>query len=243
MRQLRRLRRTWNALGAEDPLWAILSSPDKRGGRWDSAEFFALGEAEIAAIDAVCVELGRPTRRAMALDFGCGVGRLTRALAGRYGKVTGVDISSVMLARARELNATCPNIRFVENAKPNLEFLPDRGVDLVYSSITLQHLPCALQADYIAEFLRVLTSDGVAVLQIASGYSDDWRGFGYRLLPNRLLAPLRRWVHDSAAAAEIHVLDEQRVVAIAEAAKRRLLRAQDIGSAGRGFRGRLLWIG
>lgn len=243
MNQLRRLRQTWDALGRDDPLWAILSSPDKRGGRWDEAEFFAAGESEIAGIEALCGQLQRPAERALAVDFGCGVGRLARALASRYAQVVGVDISSVMLARAQALNAPHANIRFVENARPDLRFLEDASVDLVYSAITLQHVPRALQAAYLAEFLRVLKPAGIAVVQIASGFSDDWRGLGYRLLPNRMLAPLRRWVHDSSAAAEIHVIDEAQVTAIATAANRHILHAVDTLSAGRGFRGRLMCIG
>src|SRR5580765_3504434 len=101
MKELERLRATWHALGEDDPLWAILSHPEKRGGRWNEADFFARGEIEIAAIDVHCAALQRPRRRARALDFGCGVGRLARALASRYGEVVGVDISSSMLAKAR----------------------------------------------------------------------------------------------------------------------------------------------
>ncbi len=243
VRQLRRLRDTWDTLGRDDPLWAILSSPDKRGRQWDGDEFFAAGESEIAGIDACCKKLGRPLERAAAVDFGCGVGRLSRALASRYAQVVGVDISPVMLTQARELNAMHPNIRFVENARSDLRFLDGASVDLVYSAITLQHVPPALQAGYIAEFLRILKADGIAVIQIASGFSNGWHGLGYRLLPNRLLAPLRRWVHDSSAAAEIHVFDEKQVTEIAEAANRRILHVQDTGSAGRGFHGRLLFIG
>ena len=39
--QLDRLRRVWERLGGDDPLWAVLSDSRKRGGRWDIDEFFA----------------------------------------------------------------------------------------------------------------------------------------------------------------------------------------------------------
>jgi SAM-dependent methyltransferase len=243
MKELERLRATWHALGKEDPLWAILSRPDKRGGRWNTDEFFAAGEAEIAAIDARCAPLARPRAANLALDFGCGVGRLTRALASRYAEVVGVDISPSMLEQARTLNAHLPNVRFVENAQSQLEFLADASVDFIYSTITLHHMPPSLQRAYISEFLRVLTAEGVAVFQITSGYSRDWRGLGYRLLPNRILAPLRRKVHASTAAAELHPLREADVNAIAVSAGRRVLLAFDIDSAGAGFRARLMFVG
>ncbi len=240
---LARLHATWRALGEDDPLWAILSRPDKRGGRWDVDEFFAAGEAEIAGLDALCAGLARPRARRVALDFGCGAGRLSRALATRYAEVIGVDISPSMIEHARRWNAHLTNVHFVEHARPELAFLADASVDLVYSVITLQHMPAALQLAYIDEFLRVLAGDGLAVFQIASGHTRDWRGWLYRLAPNRLLAPLRRRVHRSRVAAELHVLPEAIVAARIAARGRRILRALDTDAAGAGFRGRLLCVG
>jgi len=242
-RELEYLRKTWRALGADDPLWAILSRPDKRGGRWDADEFFAAGETEITAIENLCAHIGLPRERRLALDFGCGVGRLTRALAARYREVVGVDISASMLEQARRLNGHLENVSFVENARPHLDFIATASVDMVYSVITLHHIPRRLQLAYIGEFLRVLAPGGVAVFQIASGYRRDWRGLGYRLLPNRLLGPLRRRVHASAAVAELHTLGEAEVAAIVAAADRCILHVQDVDSAGAGFRGRLFCVG
>lgn len=243
MNDIERLRSTWNALGEDDPLWAILSQPDKRGGQWNVQEFFAAGAAEIAGLEQVCAHLGLPRERRRALDFGCGIGRLTRALATRYAEVVGVDISSSMLAQARQLHAHLVNVRFVENAQTRLDFLADASVDIVYSVITLQHIPAALQRGYVQEFLRVLAPGGLAVFQIASGYARDWRGLGYRLLPNRVLAPLRRRVHASRVAAELHVVAESDIAAIVAATGRRILHRVDVDSAGAGFRGRLLFAG
>jgi SAM-dependent methyltransferase len=241
-RELDRLRATWRTLGTDDPLWAILSRPDKRGGRWNADEFFAAGESEIGAMEAFCSGLGRPREHRLALDFGCGVGRISRALASRYADVVGIDIASSMLDQARRLNGHLPNVRFIENATPRLPFA-DASADLVYSVITLHHMPRALQRAYISEFLRVLAPHGLAAFQIASGYSGDWRGVLYRILPNRVLAPLRRRVHDTEAAAEMHTFHEPEVEAIAAAAGRRRLLGIDVDSAGRGFRGRMLFVG
>jgi len=241
-RALERLRHTWNALGEDDPLWAILSDAGKRGGRWDADAFFAAGEGEIAALEAMCASLGLPAAHRLALDFGCGVGRLSRALASRYAQVVGVDISPSMLAQARALHAGTRNVRFVENAATQLGFVADASVDLVYSVITLHHNPAPLQLAYIGEFLRVLAPGGVAVFQIATGYSRDWRGRVYRCVPNWLLAPLRRRVHDSRVAADLHVVDEAQVLALVASAGKRVALALDTASAGRGFRSRLLFV-
>ena len=50
-------------------------------------------------------DLGVTVSRGRALDFGCGAGRLTRALAARFESVVGVDVADAMLDKARALNA------------------------------------------------------------------------------------------------------------------------------------------
>jgi hypothetical protein len=50
-------------------------------------------------------------------------------------------------------------------------------------------------------------------------------------------------VHAIDAAAEMHTLEESDVAGIAENAGRSVLLAVDVDSAGRGFRGRLLFVG
>ena len=239
---LDRLRSTWTALGEDDPLWAILSDPAKRGGRWDEDAFFAAGEQEIVSVDQRCAALGVPRERRLALDFGCGVGRLSRALATRYGEVIGVDIAPSMLQQARRLNAHISNLHFVENAATRFDFLGDASVDLIYSVITLHHMPVPVQLAYVDEFLRVLAPGGLALFQVAAGYSRDWRGLIYRYLPNRLLAPLRRRLHSSRVAAELHVVSEADIAARVASAGRRIVAAADVSSAGAGFRGRMLAV-
>ncbi len=242
MDALERLRATWVALGEDDPLWAILSDPRKRGGRWDIAEFFAAGEAEIAGLDITCAALQLPHARRRALDFGCGVGRLSRALAARYESVVGVDISASMVERARALNEDLANLRFVENARSDLSFVDDASIDLVYSVITLQHMPAALQRAYIAEFLRVLGPHGLAVFQVACANTHDGRGLLHRLLPNAVLNPLRRWRYGSRAAFEMHAIAEDEVRALIARGGRRILHVDDDPSAGPGFVGRRFFV-
>jgi len=89
---LRRHQRDWEDLGELDPYWAILAYPERRFGRWDLDEFFRTGAEEIARLEAEMQRLGRPARRERALDFGCGVGRLTQALAPHFERVVGVDV-------------------------------------------------------------------------------------------------------------------------------------------------------
>lgn len=166
---LERHKQEWEELASVDPLWAILTSPERRGGRWELAEFFDTGEAEISEVLKVADDLGDPVLRERALDFGCGVGRLSRPLAERFRECIGVDISEGMVKLAGELNDDRPNCRFVVNAAPDLALFESRSFDFVYSALVLQHMPSAEMVEqYVSEFLRLLRPGGLAVFQSLS---------------------------------------------------------------------------
>lgn len=241
-RQLERLRDVWAALGREDPLWAVLSRPDKRGGRWNVDEFFATGRLEIDAHVAALAAMGLPRRHARAIDFGCGAGRLTRPLAAHFDEAIGIDVSPSMIECARRLGAGIANLRFVENASPRLAMLADHSVDFVYSNMTLQHIPAVLAEGYVDEFLRVLAPGGAASFQFVGGTDSSLRGRLYGAVPNRWLNPLRRLLWRRAAVFEMHVLEETRLEAVlARHAGVRLVLAMADGAAGAGWAGRR-WI-
>lgn len=182
---LEHTRKTYEKLGREDPFYAVLTSERFRHNRWDVGEFFATGESEIAQVLEQVEQAGLTVSFGQAFDFGCGVGRLTQALAGRFERVTGVDIAESMVAKARELNPHGERVEFHANAVDNLELLGDQSFDFVYSSITLQHVPPPANTRYVGEFLRVLRPGGVAVFQVPNGreISDGawWQALSYKL--------------------------------------------------------------
>jgi SAM-dependent methyltransferase len=164
--KLERLSRDWDELAEEDALWAVLADPGQRG-RWQVDDFFATGKREIDSILVACSRLGRPRRFERALDFGCGVGRLTRALARHFRECVGVDISAEMVRKALELNAGCENCAFLLNVDPNLSQFESGSFDLVYSSKVLQHLPNKrLVRAYVSELVRLVKPGGLAVFQL-----------------------------------------------------------------------------
>jgi 2-polyprenyl-3-methyl-5-hydroxy-6-metoxy-1,4-benzoquinol methylase len=167
MDELVRHRRDWNELAAFDPLWAVLTQRGKKGGRWELDEFLATGEREVATVLETVDAHHLPKERGRALDFGCGVGRLSRALGERFAEVTGVDISEVMIGRARELHADRPNVSFVLNEADDLAIFESGSFDFVCTSYVLQHLPERKSAlGFVAEFIRLLRPGGVAVVQL-----------------------------------------------------------------------------
>jgi SAM-dependent methyltransferase len=178
----------WDDLGRVDPLWAVLTSPERRYGKWNPEEFFASGAAEIAHVMRHAAQLGLPRHNRAALDFGCGVGRLTRALAKHIDRCVGVDISESMIAMAREWNRDMPTCHFVLNTAGDLGAFGDDSFDLIYSNIVLQHLPSVrLIESYIAEFIRTLTTDGLLVFQLPRHI--PWK---HRIQPRRRMYRLLR---------------------------------------------------
>ncbi len=164
--RLSALRRSWNNLSREDPFWAILTDADKRGGRWDVNEFFATG-VEIVGAELQNVRRFYPALRpGRALDFGCGIGRLTQALAAHFQHVTGVDIADAMLGMARQHNRNGERVQYVHNPHPDLRILGSDRFDFVLSLLTLQHMEPRYTRAYIAEFVRVCAPGGAILFQL-----------------------------------------------------------------------------
>lgn len=179
MTDLATIREGWERAAQEDAMFNILTDPAGRNGGWNVEDFFRHGRREIDEMLSHLDELGlRGKRRQKALDFGCGVGRLTQALIPAYKKVWGVDISMEMIRQAREYNqwgTRCTYIRTGEHVIPSIHA---ESCDLIYSRITLQHMPAELQRSYVEQFVRLLAPKGLAVFQIPEGpeyhHPSEW---------------------------------------------------------------------
>jgi SAM-dependent methyltransferase len=167
------LRRHWERLGRRDPYWAVLTDPRKQGGRWDIDEFFGSGVVEIDDVLQRAARLGFADLRRRALDFGCGVGRLTQAMARHFERCDGVDISESMLRAARQHNRWPNRCHYHLNPSSDLGLFADESFDFVYSTLVLQHMEPQYSTGYMREFLRVLAPDGLLVFQIPSQRSID----------------------------------------------------------------------
>lgn len=178
--------KNWETLARTDPLWAIYVKPGTRGGGWDLDAFLATGRAEVDQVLGRLDELSPRTGRAEALDFGCGIGRLSLALADHFRHVTGVDAAPTMIDQARELAGD--RCSFVLNRTSDLSGFDDDSVDVAYSSLVLQHLPRGRALAYLRELMRVTRPDGCVIAQVAS--SPDWspKGIAFRFAPPALIS-------------------------------------------------------
>ncbi|TKA12600.1 class I SAM-dependent methyltransferase [Actinacidiphila oryziradicis] len=100
------------------------------------------------------------SRHAAVLDYGCGYGRTMAVLEQRgFDNLAGVDASSGMIARARDLH---PAMRFdVLDAPPTLT-VPDAGVDVTLLFAVLTCVPGDdAQRALVGELARVLKPGGL----------------------------------------------------------------------------------
>ena len=144
-------------------------------------------------MDAVCelleVEVSPGDR---VVEIGCGVGRLTRELAGRAAHVDALDVSEQMLALAREYNPELANVRWLQGDGESLAGIDDDSADVCFSHVVFQHIPDpAITLGYVREMGRVLTDGGWAGFQISNQPQIHRRGLGERL-SHRLRSALGR---------------------------------------------------
>jgi SAM-dependent methyltransferase len=164
---LAKRRREWDDVAALDPFWAVLTDPGGKRGAWDRSAFFDSGEAVVEDLLGVARQFQVPAQFGTALDFGCGLGRLTRALSKRFATVYGVDVSGGLLEQAEELNRDLTNCEFRQLQQDGLAPFESQSIDLVCSFLVLQHQARESAIDaYIAEFVRLLRPGGLAVFQI-----------------------------------------------------------------------------
>ena len=174
----------WETYARREPYFAVLTDERFLRDRVDLAMFYATGEEDVAQLFAA---IGDDFHPRSALDFGCGVGRLTFALAKRVPEVFGCDASATMLQLACE---AVPNATFAAE-------LPERSFDFICSLIVFQHIPVAEGLSILERLLERLNEGGAAALH----FTFRRPGGALRRLARRLRArvPL---VHRIAARLE-----------------------------------------
>lgn len=148
------MRNDWEELARREPHFAVLTNEEFLRDRLTPAaidRFFATGEDDVAFL----FSLVGPIHPEVALDFGCGVGRLTRALAKRATRVIGVDVSPTMLALAPKL----PNVTYTDQ-------LP-ASADFICSLIVFQHIPVGRGYEIFRQLLRILKPGGIAAIHFS----------------------------------------------------------------------------
>lgn len=211
----------WEKNAKQDPYWAILTSPD---GQWDPQDFFSTGTHEIKCLLEYLHQQSIPFfPHGMALDFGCGIGRVTRALSPFFDKTIGVDIASNMIQEAINTNKKYHSIEFICNPQPNLKIFKNEQFDFIYSNIVFQHINKKQQLIYLKEFSRILKRNGWAIVQIPSRriykHMPAWiKGHMASLLPYKMKKfILKSWMNNNNRAVtefniEMNPIKQQSII-------------------------------
>lgn len=231
------VKQTYEQWGSADPMYAVLTRHERAGNRWDPEEFFQHGREEISAVVDYLNGLGIEVRGGRALDFGCGMGRLTQALADHTEEVIGVDIADSMVEAARSHNRKGDRVCYRVNDRPDLDLFDDSTFDLVYSNITLQHVAPRYARNYIQEFFRVVRTGGCVLFQMRSGPRIEpgtLRALLYRLNREHLRRLLQRL--RGRPPYEIHFIAREQVEELIAEAGGDLVDVSTLDRRGRNFR-------
>jgi SAM-dependent methyltransferase len=180
--------RKWEQFAQDDPYTYILTSLKAS----HPEEFWRSGERTTEAEILPLLEL-YDLRPRLALELGCGLGRLTIPLAGRFEHIVGVDIaqSMVQCAKSLALGKGLSNVSFKAITGPEdlLRYMSRHAAccDFIYSLLVFQHISEFWMIQGYLEAIRVLLhGQGVAYVQ----FDTRSKTAAYRLktaLPDFLL--------------------------------------------------------
>lgn len=147
---------------SDDLLYHICSRPDKRG-QWTEEDFYASGREDWADFFAHWRHY-EPSVGGSCVEIGCGAGRITSALAESFDTVHAIDVSDVMIARARAKSPATVTFHRVDGTELPI---PDLSADAVFTVHVLQHLDTVEQIRrYVEESFRVLRPGGTIMAHI-----------------------------------------------------------------------------
>jgi SAM-dependent methyltransferase len=153
----------WTILAEEQPYFGVLADERFLAHNLTQEsidEFYATGTADIDHVVRTLQDIAKGDfSPARALDFGCGVGRLTLAMAAFSTEVIGVDVAEPMLDIARE-HAAARSL----NVQLSTE-LPAGPVDWINSLIVFQHIDPVRGYDVLGRLLDLLAPGGFASIQ------------------------------------------------------------------------------
>jgi len=179
---LEKMRSDWDERARENARYYVNTANEA----WTDSEFYASGERTVEEeilTDMTNICQGRNPSQMRILEIGCGAGRVTRALAARFGEVHAVDVSGEMVERARQAVAPFPGANIYQNNGMDLTVVPPGEYDFAFSTIVFQHIPSReVIENYVREVARLLRPGALFKFQVQGDTSiktnenDTWLG-------------------------------------------------------------------
>lgn len=176
------MQRDWDDRARENYRHYIVNSQRS----WEAGDFARSGQETLARYitnDMTNICQGKKPSDMLVLDFGCGAGRVTGALAQVFGHVYGVDISAEMLQHASADLQGLSNITFVQSNGKDLGALGDVEFDFDFAFSVFHHIPSkAIIESCIRNVGQHLRSGSLfkfevqGCLSLRAGPDDTWLG-------------------------------------------------------------------
>lgn len=226
----------WESLGKSDPLWGVLTHRNKRHSKWDKQEFYLTGSHEIKNLLKELKLANSLNCIKNVLDFGCGVGRLTRHISKYFTNVVAIDISKNMLKNAVINNQTIKNILFIHYNDAQITFIKESSIDLIVSIITFQHIPPQIQVKYLQDFSRILRREGLIYVQLVHGFQNNLKGFLLRIFGNSILRFSHKFKYKLYYPMKIYPLREKSFKQFVSNNNLEIIHKNNSGTTGTAFR-------
>jgi SAM-dependent methyltransferase len=151
------IRRDWDTRARENAR-AYINWPDIAN---EEGAFFVSGRCDYERyVKPFLMKMEFDPRDKVALEIGCGIGRIARWMAADFREYIGVDVSPEMIRKATSYGI--PNATFQAVSGADLRGVPTGSVDFVFSFAVFQHVPDqAVIFNYFAETARVLRHGGI----------------------------------------------------------------------------------
>jgi SAM-dependent methyltransferase len=165
-----RVRRAWTALGETAPFWSVITKDEYRTLQADDPavmEFMETGRGSAQLIDAFAERAGHTLEPGLCVEFGAGVGRVTRHLAERFERVLAVDVSPGNQRICRQLLEAqgVTNVDFLLLESPaDVTALPDH--EFFFSLLVFQHNPPPIQKYLLNSVFAKVKSGGALLIQL-----------------------------------------------------------------------------
>jgi SAM-dependent methyltransferase len=169
---------TWTKMGVQEPYFTVAAHEEFKMANiaHNKGRFFRSGFETLSQIAGIARRYDIDVRKYKdCFELGCGVGRLTGALASVFDRVLGMDISATHLEVALEeltkAGRTNVELRKFENLA-SIDALP--RFDFFISFFVIQHNPPPIAAALLEKILAKLKVGGAACFQCQT-YQHDYR--------------------------------------------------------------------
>lgn len=218
-----RVSATWRRLGDEEPHWSVLTQEQFlcENLAENMSAFYRSGEDGVWMLEAFLARAGLSLDASWTcVELGCGVGRITSALARRVARVHGYDVSEPHLRIARDhaageglANASFTALTRIDDLSALEPF------DVFFSVIVLQHNPPPVMLATLDRIFAAMKPGGVGFFQLPTymkGYAFEWESY--------LAQPI--------GGMEMHMLPQRAIFALLERHGIRCLEVQEDSFAG-----------